>query len=60
MKNALAALTQSPETGEVVERPDLLVSFEELNSLVGFEQVQASEKRFLTKEQLDRKYKPAA
>jgi 2-methylisocitrate lyase-like PEP mutase family enzyme len=60
MKNGLAALKQSLDTGEVVERPDLLVSFEELNALVGFDQVQAIERKFLTKDQLERKYRGAA
>jgi 2-methylisocitrate lyase-like PEP mutase family enzyme len=60
MKHGLAALRQSLDTGEVVERPDLLVSFEELNALVGFHQVQEIERKFLTKEQLDRKYRGAA
>jgi len=56
MKNGLAALQESLETGKVVERPDLAVSFEELNTLVGFDEVQSIEKRFLTREQLARKY----
>jgi len=60
MKNGLAALQQSIETGEVVERPELAVSFEELNTLVGFDDVQAIERRFLTKDQLARKYRDAA
>jgi hypothetical protein len=60
MKNGLAALQKIIDSGEVVERPDLAVSFEELNSLVGFEEVQAIERRFLTKEQLARKYRDAA
>jgi hypothetical protein len=49
-------LQQSMETGEVVERPDLAVSFEELNSLVGFDEVQSIERRFLTQKQLLQKY----
>jgi len=56
MKNGLAALQESLKTGKVVERPDLAVSFEELNTLVGFDEVQSIEKRFLTREQLARKY----
>lgn len=56
MKNGLAVLQQSMLTGEVIERPDLLVSFEELNSLVGFDDVQALERRFLTRQQLTQKY----
>lgn len=57
MKNGLAALQQSIDTGQVVERPELAVSFEELNSLVGFDEVQAIERRFLTQDQLARKYR---
>jgi 2-methylisocitrate lyase-like PEP mutase family enzyme len=60
MKNGLAALQQSIDSGEVVERPELAVSFEELNTLVGFDDVQAIERRFLTKDQLARKYRDAA
>jgi hypothetical protein len=56
MKNGLAVLQQSMATGEVIERPDLLVSFEELNSLVGFDDVQAIEARFLTQNQRTQKY----
>jgi len=56
MKNGLAVLQQSMATGEVVERPDLAVSFEELNRLVGFDDVQAIEQRFLTPGQLAQKY----
>ena len=57
MKNGLAALQESIDTGQVVERPELAVSFEELNSLVGFDEVQAIERRFLTQDQLARKYR---
>jgi len=60
MKNGMAVLQQIMATGEVIERPDLAVSFEELNSLVGFDEVLEIEKRFLTKEQLARKYRGAA
>src|SRR5207249_2754838 len=56
MKNGLAVLQQSMATGEVIERPDLQVSFEELNSLVGFDDVQAIERKFLTQNQLVQKY----
>ena len=56
MKNGLAALEESLGTGKPVDRPDLAVSFEELNSLMGFDEVQAIERKFLTREQLARKY----
>ena len=35
MKNALAVLGQSIEEGRVIDRPDLLVPFGELNDLMG-------------------------
>jgi 2-methylisocitrate lyase-like PEP mutase family enzyme len=60
MKNGLTALQQTIDSGEVVERPDLAVSFEELNALVGLDDVQKIEQRFLTKEQMARKYGSAA
>jgi len=56
MKNGLAVLQESMKTGKVIERPDLLVSFEELNTLVGFDEAQAIERRFLTQDQMARKY----
>lgn len=56
MKNGLSVLQESVATGKVIERPDLAVPFEELNSLVGFDEVQAIEQRFLTKDQLAGKY----
>jgi len=56
MKNALAALAESLRTGKVVDRPDLLVSFEELNALVGAAELEKLEQRYLTREQLARKY----
>ncbi len=35
MKNAIAVLQQSLSEGRVIERPDLLVSFQEINDLMG-------------------------
>lgn len=49
MKNALAALETSLQSGEVVDRPDLLVSFEELTELMGMAELQRIEKNFLTR-----------
>src|SRR5262249_5626509 len=60
MKNALGALSESLRTGEVVDRPDLLVSFDELNGLVGISELEQLEQRYLTREQLRRKYENAA
>ena len=56
MTRGLEALQESLRTGEVVERPDLLVSFEEMNDLVGLPEIQALERRYLTDEQLHAKY----
>jgi len=62
MKNAIAALQDSLRSGQVVNRPDLLVPFEELNDLVGMAELDALEQRYLTAEQLRQKYRnsPAA
>ena len=49
MKNALAALGQSIEEGIVVDRPDLLVSFGEINQLMGAEKIKALEQAFVGK-----------
>jgi hypothetical protein len=56
MKNGLELLGQSLQSGKVVDRPDALVSFEELNEIMGMAQVQRLEERFLTPEQLQAKY----
>lgn len=56
MTRALEAFKESLASGRVVERPDLLVSFEELNDLVGFSKVQELEQRYLTEQQLQAKY----
>jgi hypothetical protein len=40
MNNAMAAFQQMLATGKVVDRPDLLVSFEDLNELVGIAELQ--------------------
>jgi 2-methylisocitrate lyase-like PEP mutase family enzyme len=56
MQNGLALLRQSLDTGQVVDRPDALASFEELNDVVGMGAVQALEQQFLTPDQLEAKY----
>ena len=56
MQQGLALLQQSLNTGEVVDRPDALVSFEELHDIMGMAEVESLERRFLTPEQLDAKY----
>jgi 2-methylisocitrate lyase-like PEP mutase family enzyme len=56
MQNGLDLLRQSVETGNVVDRPDALVSFEELHEIMGMHEVEDLEARFLTDEQRAAKY----
>jgi 2-methylisocitrate lyase-like PEP mutase family enzyme len=56
MENGLAHLRQSLDTGEVVDRPDALVSFEELNAIMGMSEIEDLERRFLTEAQRKAKY----
>ena len=48
MKNALAVLGQSLDEGRVIDRPDLLVHFDELNDLMGMRKIKELEQRFVT------------
>jgi len=57
MRNAASALLEGARSGAPVDRPDLAISFEELNSLMGFDEIQELEGRYLTPEELARKYK---
>ena len=56
MKRGLELLRQSIDSGKVVDRPDALVSFEELNDIMGMEEIENLEQRFLTASQLESKY----
>lgn len=56
MKNALSVLLQSVQEGRVIERPDLAVSFQEINDLMGLGTIKEMEQRFLTQAQLQAKY----
>jgi len=56
MENGLAHLRQSHDTGEVVDRPEALVSFEELNAIMGMSEIEDLERRFLTEAQRNAKY----
>ncbi len=60
MKNALSVLMQSAQEGRVIERPDLAVSFQEINDLMGLGTIKEMEQRFLTQAQLQAKYGAAA
>jgi len=56
MKNGLELLKQSLDSGKVVDRPDALVSFEELHDIMGMHEIEEMEQRYLTREQLEAKY----
>ena len=47
MKNALAVLGQSLEEGRVIDRPDLLLHFDDLNDLMGLQKIKDLERRFV-------------
>ena len=48
MQHGIAALRDAMQSPTVLERPELAVSFEELNALVGFAELQARERRYAT------------
>lgn len=56
MRNGLDLLSQSLESGQVVDRPDAAVSFEALNEIMGMQGVRDLEERFLTPAQKLAKY----
>jgi 2-methylisocitrate lyase-like PEP mutase family enzyme len=49
MKHGIDTLKQAMKQKRPLERPQLAVSFEELNALVGFEELQRLERRYATK-----------
>ncbi len=54
MQHGIAALQQAMKRRAVIERPELAVTFEELNALVGFEELQRLERRYATKRRAPR------
>lgn len=56
MRNALEAFQRSLDTGEVVERPDLVVPFDEINALTGLDELKRIENAYLPAERLGAKY----
>jgi hypothetical protein len=56
MRNAMSALLEGARSGRAVDRPDLAISFEELNTLMGLDEIQEIEGRYLTPDELARKY----
>lgn len=60
MQNALSVLGESLREGKIIDRPDLLVSFDEINTLMGLSQLRELENRHLSAEDRERKYGKAA
>ena len=56
MKKALEVMLQCIATGKAGDRPDLLVSMDELTDLVGYRRINQLEQELLSNEQLERKY----
>ncbi len=56
MLNAISAWNESFESGDVIDRPDLLVNFGELSDLMGLPTIKEMEQRYLTEAQLASKY----
>nr|WP_249731354.1 isocitrate lyase/PEP mutase family protein [Chelatococcus sp. HY11] len=56
MKSALSVMRSVVDTGQAVDRPDLLVGIEEIWSLMGFPQIQELERRLLSMATLSSKY----
>jgi 2-methylisocitrate lyase-like PEP mutase family enzyme len=56
LKNALGVLRESVDSGEVIERPDLVASFKEQNELMGLNEILDLDKRFSTDAQRKEKY----
>jgi 2-methylisocitrate lyase-like PEP mutase family enzyme len=56
MQQALAVMRDVMQSGQMVDRPDLLVGIDEIWALMGFPQMQALERRLLTDTALADKY----
>jgi 2-methylisocitrate lyase-like PEP mutase family enzyme len=56
MKKALEQMRVAIETGEIVDRPDLLVGIEEITALMGYGRIAELEQAFSLEEDLDRRY----
>ena len=57
MREALQLMQGTIQSGEVIDRPDLLVGIEEIMTLVGDDEVAKLEAKFLLPEQIDTKYR---
>ena len=56
MKKALEVFRESVETGVAHDRPDLIVSIEEITELMGYALINSLESEFSLKEDLERRY----
>ena len=50
MLNAIEVFKKSLEEGKIIERPDLTVSFEELNQIIGLDDIRVMEDKYSVKE----------
>ncbi len=60
MQHALAAFAEAREQREPLERPDLLISMDEICELMGLPEIHELEQRYLTPSELEAKYGGAA
>jgi 2-methylisocitrate lyase-like PEP mutase family enzyme len=56
MKKALELMRTCMETGELVDRPDLLASMDEIAALAGYDRIDELEQAFTLPEDLERRY----
>lgn len=56
MEKALGVLQECARTGELVDRPDLLVGMDTITQLMHYDRIDRLEREFLVVEQLERKY----
>lgn len=57
MRQALQLMLRSAETGEIIDRPDLLAGIEEITQLMNYDRIAALEAQFLLAEQIETKYR---
>jgi 2-methylisocitrate lyase-like PEP mutase family enzyme len=57
MRKALEVMKQSIDSGEAVDRPDLLASMEDITELMGYPRIAELEQAFMLEEELDRRYR---
>ena len=56
MQQALGAMRDCIETGELTDRPDLLVDMAMITNLMNYERIDKLEQSFLTDDEVSRKY----